>query len=135
MVLILFCFSYVVAKAFPSSLVYFAIVGSWEDPTDIQTIEEFKQLYGSATAKEVARWELEHSDLYHLNPSHRNFIPFDEFKDKTKFYTYCYFHYFTNTSPPDGLKKIALKRGLNFEDFALHYREDTVINSTEICPN
>jgi len=111
-----------IVRKFPSTLTGFCLTGSWQSPTDPDTIREFINLYGTSSAGVVKSWELEHSDLivsgdYGSELNRRNFI-----------LSYIYIHTILNND--DSLTKWAYKNNKNYEDFSLHFKQDTIINST-----
>ncbi|MCS7201066.1 MAG: hypothetical protein NZ822_02890 [Patescibacteria group bacterium] len=88
------------ARRYPSSLVQIAIPGAWENPTDPQTVLEFVQMYGTATAEMVKRWEIENTDLI----VGANYGP--DINQKKIVLGYEYFH--TIREPFDQLRKRAI---------------------------
>ena len=102
----------------------FCIPGEWQAPTDLDTINDFMARYGAATAEQVKRWELEHADFImggnygaSLNQQH---LVLD----------YAYIHTILDYADP--LKRWAYRNNKNYEDFSLHFKTDTVINTTSI---
>ncbi|MCS7201057.1 MAG: hypothetical protein NZ822_02845, partial [Patescibacteria group bacterium] len=113
---------------YPSAILKISLPGLWENPTDPQTILEFIQMYGTSSAEMVKRWELDNNDL---------FIGADygkEENEKRLVLGYCYPHLMLQTAlgAIDYLKRWAIRNNVNYEDFNLHFREDTIINSSNI---
>ena len=111
-------------RRFPSAIAAFCLPGEWQAPTDPDTINEFLSMYGAATAEEVKRWELEHSDFiaggnYGTTLNQQHIV-----------LGYAYIH--TISDYADGLKKWAYRNNKNYEDFSLHFKQDTIINTTAI---
>jgi len=113
-------------RRFPSAMAGFVLCSAWQAPTDQDTINDFMSRYGSATAQDTMRWELEHADMfvadfgYEINRQHVTLV-------------YEYFHtirlYYNDV---DDMIKWAVRNGKNHEDFSVHFKEDTVVNSTFI---
>ncbi len=103
--------------------------GTYQAPTDQEAINILMSLYGRADADAVRLWESQHADL--TSGGHTGVATYNTNYVATE---YVYFQsIYTNLNSRDtGLRKAALQRGWDFESFALHFKEDTYIDSNAV---
>ncbi|MEJ5250299.1 MAG: hypothetical protein WHX60_00295 [Armatimonadota bacterium] len=112
-------------RRFPSTLAGFCLVGNWQAPTDMDTINILTAQYGSATADDVKQWEFDNSDIVtggfgaQLNWQHTAL-------------GYEYWHTIVLGDTSDALRKRSIANGLDYEGFSLHFKQDTIINTTTV---
>jgi hypothetical protein len=115
-------------RRYPSALVGLVLVGIWQAPTDQDTINEFISMYGSATSGDVQQWEFENSDLF----TGGNYGTTRNLQKPVLFFDYVHAHRLETPTIPDYLIRRAIREGVNYEDFSLHYSVDTIINTSSI---
>lgn len=117
-------------RKFPSARVAHVIPGgTYQAPTDQEAVDTLLGLYGRADADAVKLWESQFADM--TSGGHTGVAAYNANYRAT---TYVYFQsiYTSANSRDTGLRKIALQNSWDFEDFALHFKEDTFIDATAI---
>lgn len=117
-------------RKYPSARVVLVIPGDgYQAPTDQEAIDILMGLYGRADADAVKLWESQFADL--TSGGHTGVAAYNANHRATD-YTYFQSIYTRLYSRDSALRVIALRNGWDYESFALHFKEDTYIDSNAI---
>ena len=110
------------ASIYPSTLTAWVLTGGQEDPTDVETQAIL------SNAQSVKNWELTHADMTFGGG-------FDENNDEMKAVVGYMYNQILGFNPSERemwLRKRAKENSIDYEDFLLHFSEDTIVDVRDL---
>lgn len=118
-------------RKYPSARVAHVIPGNntYQAPTDQEAIDILMGLYGRADADAVKLWESQFADL--ASGGHTGVAAYNA-NYRANDYVYFQSIFTAIDTRETGLRKVAIQNGWDYEDFHLHFKEDTWIDGNRL---